>query len=65
VEPFNGEAVMVLKGNGEEGKRGAGEVIGRQHFEGAEGGEPTEEQSSGVTENARRRRGSARGRVQP
>jgi hypothetical protein len=54
VEPFNGAVVLVSKGNGEEGKRGDGEVIGRWLFEGAEGGEPTEERSSGATGDARR-----------
>jgi hypothetical protein len=65
VEPFKGAGVLVLKGNGEEGKRGAEEVIGRQLFEGPEGGEPTEKQSSGAIGDARLRRGSARGRGRP
>jgi hypothetical protein len=65
VEPFNGAADLVPKGNGEEGERGAEEVIGRWIFEGAEGGELTEEQSSGATGDARQWCGSARGRGRP
>jgi hypothetical protein len=62
VEPFNGAAISVLKGNREEGKWGAEEVICWWLFEGEEGGEPTEEQSSGATGDARWRCDSARGR---
>jgi hypothetical protein len=60
AQPF-----FVPKGNIEQGKRGARELIGRRLFEGAEGGEPTEEQSSSAIGDARRRHGSARGRGRP
>jgi hypothetical protein len=57
--------VSTRRRNGGEGKRGAEEVEGWRLFEGAEGGEPMEEQSSGATGDARRRRSSARGRGRP
>jgi hypothetical protein len=46
-------AVSARRRNGGEGKWGAEEVEGWRLFEGAEGGEPTEEKSSGVTGDAR------------
>jgi hypothetical protein len=60
AQPF-----LVPKGNIEEGKRGARKVIGQRLFEGAEGGESMEEQSSSAIGDARQRRGSARGRGRP
>jgi hypothetical protein len=56
---------LVPKGNIEEGKWGARKVIGQRLFEGAEGGESTEEQSSSAIGDARQRHDSTRGRGQP
>jgi hypothetical protein len=54
--------VSAQRRNSGEGKRRVEEVEGWWLFEGAEGGEPMEEQSSGATRDARRWCGSARGR---